>query len=133
MADTSWGVHVHDVPSSAYYSPRIYANGPALQTMLIELIVDLADAAHGRGEAADAWDAYTTARLNRDAAREFGADEVDEAELEAAEAIALTDVLDRLHARLVLMPDEALDLAVGLGQVLTPGARKALREIGRVA
>ena len=129
MADTSWGVHMHNVPSGAYYSPRIYAAGPALQTMLIELIVDLADAAHGKGEVADAWDAYTTARLNHEAAQEFGAEDVDETELEAAEAIALTDVLDRLHARLVLMPDEALRL----GRRLEHTALAVLRKTGRVA
>lgn len=129
VRDTSWSTHVHNVPDGVYCSPRIHADGPALQSMLIELIVELADAAHGKGEAADAWDAYTTARLNHAAAREFGAEDVDTAALEAAEAIALTDVLEVLEPRLSMLPDEALTLARRLEYT----ALAVLRETGRVA
>lgn len=127
MADTGWAATPHNVPAGAYYSPRVHVTGPGLESMTIEMIVSLADAVHGRGPAADAWDAYTTARLNHDAAREFGAEDVDEVELEAAEACALTDVLEALNPTLSLTPADATVVEL----LLNRATRGALHESGR--
>lgn len=89
----AWLDHSDD---NRYYRQALWLAGPALRNLVIEVALEIADAAHGTGEAAEAWDTYTTARLNSEAVQEFGPDDYELADLEADEAIALTELVDRL-------------------------------------
>lgn len=126
--DTSWAVHL-DVAPGKYYRPIVEAAGPGLRDLLTLVVVALADAAEGLGEAADPWDAYTTARHNIASVTTFGAEEIALDTLEQTAADALDELLKTLPNTVRLPLTEAMQA----GRLLERTAASAMQEIGRNA
>ena len=124
MASEKWTTDLVTYPRR-YVLDNVELSGPGVLELVRLIAVVLADAAAGEGSAAEAWDEYTTARLNVEGAREFGADEVSIEDLEQRETDALMQLVEVLphkfrmrlpEARLVAqLLDEACG-RVGIGE-----------------
>lgn len=102
---STWAARVEQ-HHNRYLRTKVVLGGPALNAMASLIIEHLADAVRGDGELVDAWDTYTTARLNLDLAEEEGYDGPDVSYLVDEEAGALGVLLAGLPRALCLtLPD----------------------------